>query len=62
MGKKGNVVCIFAALNKTSCGTVSPLTSVVLLWTSESDTHWSFGQPILMAAHENTTAKFSLIS
>jgi hypothetical protein len=40
---------------------VNPLISVILSWTSERDT-WSFGQPILMAAHESTTAKFSPIT
>ena len=44
-----------------SCGTVNPLTSVVLLWTSKRDP-WSFGHPTLMAAHESTTAKFTLIT
>ena len=37
------------------------MTSDVLLWTSERDT-WSFGHPILMAAHESTTANVSFIS
>jgi len=46
---------------KKSCETVNPLISVALLWTSERNT-WSFGHPILMAAHESTTAKFSLIT
>ena len=40
---------------------MNPLTSVVLLWTSEKAT-WSFGPPSLMAAQESTTAKFSLIT
>jgi len=49
------LVCYKSTCSKKSCGTVNPLISVVLLWTSERDT-WSFGHPILMA-HESTTAK-----
>ena len=44
-----------------SCGTVNPLTSVVLLWTSERDT-WSFGTPYSDGCPQSTTAKFSLIT
>ena len=44
--------------SKKSYGTVNPFTSVVMLWTSKRDI-WSFGHPILMAAHESTTAKLS---
>ena len=42
---------------KNSCGTVNPLTSIALFWTSEGDTRL-FGHPTLIAAQKSTTAKF----